>query len=312
MQVFEAGDFEIERRLESYARARLSPDPQTIARVRARVMREARLQADTPRIAVPTTARPTAGRRPVPGRLALTFLAAAVWLGIAAGAVSAAQAGGLLYPARMWVEQASLPSSAAARATAELQRLDARLNEAIAAAARGDAAAVQAAVAAYRSIANETVEAMSGDADVKALVAAALDRHRVILIDVAARLTASGNTTAASAVEASVARAIVHNQAVIDRVETEGQTTNAGGNSGPAGESDANAGGNGGETGAGAGGVQPTAVVTPKPTKTPKPTPDATAKPTQVTTPNKPSATPRSSPTAKTPPAPAPHSNSDH
>ena len=51
MQAFEVRDDEIERRLDAYARARLSPDPQAIARVRSRVMREARLQFETARIA---------------------------------------------------------------------------------------------------------------------------------------------------------------------------------------------------------------------------------------------------------------------
>src|SRR5829696_4196881 len=42
----ELRDYEVERRLELYARARLTPDPQVKARARARVMREARLRFD--------------------------------------------------------------------------------------------------------------------------------------------------------------------------------------------------------------------------------------------------------------------------
>lgn len=335
MQALDARDFEIERRLESYARARLSPDPQTIARIRARVMREARIQADLPRVAVAPLAETTTVRRPVRRRLALTVLAASVWLGVAAGAVSAAQAGGPLYPARMWIEQATLPSSGTARTTAELARLDARLTEAVAAAARGDASAVQAALIAYRSIADETIAATASDVALQTIVATALDRHLAVLTDVVARLTAKGNTTAASAVQVSITRAIAANRSVIDRLGAGGAANNAGGDAAGAGSNGGGANGAGGNagnggngtgpgTGGGAGagvGAHPTdAVATPKPTKTPKPTPEPTAEPspdatpkaTPDTTPNKPSAPPRSAPAPKAPREQAPRSKADH
>lgn len=291
MQVIEAGDFEIERRLESYARARLSPDPLAIARVRARVMREARLQADLPRITV--LGAPTARRtgRPVGRRLSMAILAAAVWLGVAAGSVFAAQAGGPLYPARMWLEQATLPADPAARAAAELTRLDARLADAMAAAARGDTGAVQAALDAYGQIADEMIAGAAGNAALESIAAAALDKHFAVLGEVATRLADKGNITAADAVEASIARAIDHNQDVIDRLESAKPAAGAGG--GTSGTSGT------GSTG-GAGGGQPTAVESddPKATKTPKP--DDTVKATQDATPNKPT----SAPTAKATPEP--------
>src|SRR5437868_2759306 len=112
MQAIEVRDFEIERRLEAYARARLSPDPQSTARARARVMREARLQFEGARIAthmapvvVAAATRASSWRR-----AAMPVLAAAIWLGIAVGSISAAQPGGPPYQTRMWIENAALPA----------------------------------------------------------------------------------------------------------------------------------------------------------------------------------------------------------
>jgi uncharacterized membrane protein YgcG len=326
MFVTEAGDFEIERRLESYARARLSADPQVVARIRARVMREARLQADAPRVAAPDPLTARRARRMTPRRVSVGFLAAAVWLGVAAGSIFAAQAGGPLYPARVWIEQATLPSEAGARTTAEFVRLDARLADALVAAARGDAGAVQAALDSYRQIADDTIAVAAGNATLVGLVADVLDRHILLLSDVAARLSDKGNTTAATAVVASIARAIDHTQAAIVRLG--GQPSGAGGGTGAAGGSGPGNGGTGSGSGIGAGGaVQPrpaasdvpkatkppkptaTPAATPKPTPaaTAKPTPAATVKPTSDTTSNKPSA----SPTAKPTPKAAPHGGGD-
>ena len=216
MQVMEFRDREIELRLESYARARLSPDPLAVARARARIMREARLQFE----AALTAERPTPvvmnRRRSMFRRLAMPALAASVWVVIAAGSIFAAQAGGPLYGTRIWIESATLPSAADARARTELTRLDARLAEAMAAASRGDSGAVQAALDAYRQIADEALAGTAGDAALEAVVTDALDRHVVTLTAVAEPLGERGNDTAASAVEAAIQRAIDHNQAVGD------------------------------------------------------------------------------------------------
>lgn len=309
MQVIEAGDFEIERRLESYARARLSPDPQAIARVRARVMREARLRADLPRLTVLRAPTARRVRRPVARRLSMAVLAAAVWLGVAAGSIFAAQAGGPLYPARIWLEQATLPADSAARAAAEITRLDARMADAMAAAARADGGAVQAALDAYAQIADEMIAGTAGNPALESIVAAALDRHLAVLDEVGARLADRGNATAAAAIEASIARAVDHNQDVIDRLESVTPATG-----GAAGEDGAGATG-----GSVSGGTHPTDTKTaePRTTKSPKPTAQATVKPTQDTTPNKPTSDPTAKPTPKattrpTPPQHTPRGNSDN
>src|SRR5258706_16203122 len=99
---------------------------------------------------------------------------------IAVGAIAAAQAGGPLSPTRMWIENATLPTAGAARAGAELSRLDARLFEATAAASRGDVGAVEAALDAYFRIADEATAAAIGDSALEAQVAAALDKHLAV------------------------------------------------------------------------------------------------------------------------------------
>jgi uncharacterized membrane protein YgcG len=312
MQAMEVRDREIEFRLEAFARARLSPDPQAIARSRARVMREARLRIDgTAGAARSAPAVATIPRRSMVRRVAMPLLAAGVWLAIAVGTISAAQPGGPLYGTRLWAENLTQPAGGAARAAVELQRLESRLDEALAAAARGDAGAVQAALDAYRRIADETIAGTHGDVTHEALIAAALDQHAVVLTAVADQLALKGNATAAAAVEASVERAIVHNQAVIDRIgdNVRGGAGGTGGTSGPgAGSSGGSSGGlpggslGGGGTGVGpapttsptegaptGGGVGPgteptttgTPDKTPKPARTPRVTPDPPPGPEQ-------------------------------
>ncbi|HUQ77913.1 MAG TPA: hypothetical protein VM427_03430 [Patescibacteria group bacterium] len=297
MQVIEAGDFEIERRLDSYARARLSPDPRVVARIRARVMREARLQADLTRTTVPAASAARRTHRPRARRLSMASLAAAVWIGVAAGSIAAAQAGGPLYPARMWLEQATLPDQLAARATGELSRLDARLADALAAAARGDSGGVEAALHAYGRIADETIAEATGHVGLEHLVAAALDKHVAVLREVATRLADQANATAAGAVEASIARTIERNQGVIDRLDS---TTPATGGADRVG-------------GSASGGPPPTGrePAAPASAKSPKAAADATVKPTQHTTPSQkvtpgPTAEPTVKPTPRITSRPSP------
>jgi hypothetical protein len=255
MQAIEVRDREVELRLEAFARARLSPDREIVARTRARIMREARLQFEASRIAAhmaPVII--VAPSRSIGRRLAMPILAATVWLGIAVGSISAATAGGPLYPARLWIENAALPADGTSRASAEISRLNDRLGEAVAGAARGDAGAVEAALDAYGQIADEAIAAARGDATLEALVAAALDNHRVVLAAVATALEGNGNDTAAAALEDSIQRTIDHNEAVVDRVRATG-TGDGGRSSGvPATNPDAGAGtSTGSGTGSGAG-----------------------------------------------------------
>jgi hypothetical protein len=264
MQAIEAGN-ELERLLALYARARLSPDPSATARRRARIMREARLSFEAARIAVHVAPALAASRASLRRRMVMPFLAAAVWLGIAVGTISAAQPGGPLFPTRMWVEAAALPVAPAARMAAELDRLDARIAEALTAIARGDRVAVEAALGAYGQIADEATAQAAGNSDLEALVAAALDHHRDVLTAIAARLADKGNTTASDAIERNIERAIEHSSAVMVTLSHDGPVTQDG--SGGAGTGD----GTGG-SGAGSAGRTPE----PKPTPTPTPVADPT------------------------------------
>lgn len=296
-QALDIRDFEIERRLDAYARARLSPDPAAVARTRARVMREARLQFEAARIAahvVPAVSLAT--HRPLARRIATPLLAASLWAGVVVGSVAAAQAGGPLYPTRMWIETATLPSTGVARTTAELDRLDARLGDALGAAARGDAGAAAAALAAYRQIADETIVASTGDAALEAKVAAALEGHLAVLTAVSASLEAKGNSTAADAVETAIERTIERNAAVVAGLagngggkgsgsgSTDGAGATGGGKTGGGGQSGngqtggtGSTGGNGGAGSGQDGGAKPTRE--PKPTAAPEATPSVPSVP---------------------------------
>jgi hypothetical protein len=230
----------------------------------------------------------------------MPLLAASVWLAITVGSISAASAGGPLFNARVWVENVFLPSGGVARADAEIARLDTRVAEAVAGAARGDVGAVQAALDAYNQIADEAIAAAAGDPALVALVSAALDHHRAVLTAVAAGLEDRGNENAAAAVEASIQRAIEHNQAVVNRLGSSGaggvngkpaggSSTGGGGSTGGTGGSSTGGTGTGtgtGGSGAGAGtggsgsgagtggGDHPQKTPKPAPNPTPKPTPD--------------------------------------
>jgi hypothetical protein len=247
-----AGELELGRRFDAYARARLSPSPQAVARIRARVMREARLQHDAARIAA-HVAPAIAARRPVVRRLAMPLLAAGVWLALGVGTIAAAQAGGPLYPTRLWIETATLPSADGPRVEADLGRLDDRIAEALGAANRGDHEGVAAALDAYASIADDATLTSGADATLEARVEQALARHQAVLTALAAGLSGSGNDTAAAAIETNLLRAIDHNAAVLARLAAHqgGPATPTGAGGGGGGSGNPAAGGSG--TGSGTG-----------------------------------------------------------
>ncbi len=155
---------ELERRLETYAAARLSPDPRQMARIRTAVMTEARRTLAGPSLLalpvalpqpLPLRARPASRRRFSSGgwRRTTLALAAASLAGLLLGgtAFAASRAGAPLYGVRVWLEAATLPADREARAAAELSRLQSRLGDVADGAARGDGSAVSAALAEYRA-----------------------------------------------------------------------------------------------------------------------------------------------------------------
>lgn len=274
MQASIGGDLEIEQRLDAYARVRLSPTERASARMRARIMREARLAMAAGSTMSSTASLPgsiDAARARRRGGLwrrgAGLLLAAGLSLAVAGGAMAAAQAGGPLYPTRMWLETIVLPADGAARADADLVRLESRMQEVIAAARKGDLPAVAAALLAYQQIADEALLAASGDAAATDRLRIALDRHLAVLAAVAAKVPPQ----ASEAIGRNIDRAIERNGATLDRIES-------------------NKGGPGTQPGPAA-----------KPDKTPKPT----AAPTPART-QRPQATPVVVEPPKGPPDPKP------
>lgn len=143
---------ELAEHLRAYADARLSPDPATMTRLRAELVQRASVPAADDTAKPPLAPAAIDGWRRSRGRrFAVSLLAASLGLMLMAGVVSAARPGGPFYPLRIWVESATLPAEPAARAAAELARLEVRLDEAEAAAAAGDGPAVTAALDAYRA-----------------------------------------------------------------------------------------------------------------------------------------------------------------
>jgi hypothetical protein len=198
---------ELAVRLEAYARARLSPDHETSARIRGRVMRDAHrrlARADATNLAPRPQPAPGVATQVVPGRSILTALIAAGLVLVAlAGAAAAARPGLPLYQARLAVEAALLPFDANERAAANLDRLEARLDEASAAAASGDGGAVAAAIQAYHELVNETVAAADGSDVRDAALEAALDHHVDVLTDLLGEVPEQARPAIERAIERS-------------------------------------------------------------------------------------------------------------
>jgi hypothetical protein len=208
-------DGELGARLEAYAESHLEPDPAATARARAAVM------AETHRVlGAGRNARGAAG----PGLLRRLFqrpalAATAAVLGIvvlAGGAVAASGPGGPLYSARLWVETLTLPSDTNARAAAELDRLQARLDDATAAAASGNGDAVTAALDAYRQTLVDASAGVAGDPTREAHLIAELGKHLAVLEALAAQVPVSA--------QASIDRALQRAQEGIRAItQTPGQ-----------------------------------------------------------------------------------------
>jgi hypothetical protein len=176
-------DDQIARRLTAYAQFRLSPTPEASARMRARVIEAAAgMPARTARPAQEPVSlaayRSGFGGR---SRLFAALMAAALSVLLLGGVAFASSPGGPLYGVRLWVETVSLPSDPGARTDADVDRLDARLDEAVGAARNGNGSATAAALAAYRDILDDAVAA-AGKLEARSeRLEAALTRHQVVL-----------------------------------------------------------------------------------------------------------------------------------
>ena len=214
---------ELARRLEAYAQVRLSPDAATSARVRARVMRAAH-RAAAPVAEAPAAPTPSPAIvvpiRPRGPRFVTALLAALLTLGLFAGAAVGARPGGPLYEARLAVEAAFLPSDPNARAEADLARLQARLDEARAAAEGGDAGAVLAALDAYQDLVDETASATGLSDEHEAALEDALGHHLDVLTDLLA--------DAPDAALPGLERAIERSDRAVERIHERGPASEPG------------------------------------------------------------------------------------
>jgi hypothetical protein len=176
------GTEELERRLAAYAFARLSPRPGSDSRIRAALIEEARMRSLAASIA--DDRRRGAGRR----RFAALLLAAGLAIVGVAGVAAASTAGGPLYDARLWLETATLPSNADARALERIHQIDARVLDLQQATASGDQNAVAAAIAAYRDAVAAALTEAGNDADRLTHLRAALGLHVTVLETLAGRV----------------------------------------------------------------------------------------------------------------------------
>jgi hypothetical protein len=253
-----AGGQKLARRLEAYAAARLSPDPAAMARIRTRVMLEARTRLETTPT-VEAAPEPTAiGLARMARRLrrpAAVLIAAGLSLGAVGGVAFAAQPGGPLYDARLWVEAATLPSDPAARTAADVTRLDERLGEVAQASRDGNEHAADAALAAYQTVVDDALQTAGTNDTLLAELEQALGKHLTVLNGLLDKVPEQARSGIENAIEKS--------GNALDK---------AGGQS--------SQGGNQGQPGTNQGGSQGgNPAHTPKPTRTPKPPPEKTPPP---------------------------------
>jgi hypothetical protein len=283
MHATPTADMELEQRLDAYARARLSLAPDSAARIRAQLMRDARLTlgsaANSPGLTIAgarSVVHTTGWNRARLRRGGALLLAAGLAMGVLGGTAAAAQPGGPLYGPRIWVEEVTLPADPSQRAAAELGRLESRISEIEAAARIGDQGGVAAAITAYGQIADEALGQAGSDPSLLDLLRLALDRHLAVLQAVAA----TAPTEAQAAIERNIERAVERNDATLLRIGS--RTSPSNGNQG------------------GGSNTQPAVNQGPDATRTPAATPDQTKKP-------HPTAKPTPTPAVKTPaPAPTP------
>jgi hypothetical protein len=216
-------DGELERWLEAYAAVRLSPDRATASRLRARVMREWDARAATTPASIPAIAAVALGRSQARRvrRVMLPVVVAALGTSVLVGSTLAATPGAPLYGTRVWAETLMLPADPAARARAQVGRLEQRLAEALEAARNGNAAGAAAATTAYREIlAVAMTEGAATDGTMLTLLAPAIERHRSVLATLLHLVPADARPEVAATIEGV--------ERVADRLDIVGSTPPAG------------------------------------------------------------------------------------
>lgn len=191
--------------LEAYADARLSPRGAVLSRMRRHVMadldaRTALLEAERAARMAETSPKQTWLSLHFPRRVAAVGMAGAMLFATSA-AVLAAPPGSPFYNAKVTLEQIFLPKETDDRVASIEHHLDDRLAEAEAAAARGDAVALEAALAAYRAEVDSAIAEPGWSAEQLAHFEAQLAKHVAKLEVLAARLP---EQAAANAIEHAI------------------------------------------------------------------------------------------------------------
>jgi hypothetical protein len=257
---------ELERRLEAYASARLSPHPGHMARVRAAVTAEARRALAEP-LPSSLVAMPANRPRFFSGwRRTSLALAAASLAGLLLGgsAFAASRAGAPLYGARVWLETVTLPADLDARAAAQLSRLQSRLGDVADAATRGDGSAVSAALAEYRASVEDALATAGENHDLLARLEIELMRHQVVLATLFGLVPSSAQD--------AIQQVLDRDQHALDVIRQRGQPGSNG--TGPPADRPASGGGGGGAQPTQKPAVQPSppghVEGTPRPDHTPR------------------------------------------
>ncbi len=281
-QLHELVDDDLLARLETYADARLTPDPAGLARMRASVVAEARARSRTTsrrsvdRLPLFGGVFSVRWRRPVLGVVGATFLIVA----LAGGALAGSVPGGPLYGARLWLETVTLPGDPDARTDAEIARLENRLEEAASAAAEGDGPAVSAALQAYRDTIDVTLALAGDDLTREERLQTVLEQHRIVLETLVTVLDTPGQ--AADAIKGVIGRNAETIERIVNQTTPAGSgNPNAPGQSEPPGQGGGNPNAPGQSEPPGQGGTNSapasppgqsgSTAPTPKPSKSPKP-----------------------------------------
>jgi hypothetical protein len=225
---------EVEDLLDAYAEARLTPRSAVLARMRKAVMTEAAAYAAIraaerrqSEVAAAVENGTPGGRSWFPRLTLAAFARPAFALGFAfllalgtGTAVTAAPPGSPFYNTRVALEALFLPTQIDARFASHEQHLAERLVEAEAAAARGDAEALAAALAAYQAEIDQTFADIGDDYGRLAHFQAILEQHVAKLTALSLRLpTEVARDNAAEHAEQAVAHAIEKGKATATQVK---------------------------------------------------------------------------------------------
>lgn len=235
---------EVEDLLDAYAAGRLSPQGPVLARIRAQVMVEARAAslAMPPALVVGDTAFSERTRWSI-GRFSMEALAirprrvvslvgAGMLTIVMSTAVLAAPPGSPFFDARVAIGGAFLPAQVDDRLAAHEQRIADWLFEAEMAAARGDPAALQDALDAYRAEVNAAVADVDANGDRLAHLESMLAKHTAVLTALLEKVPAQAN----------IEQAIDVSQKAIGKIKEKGSNGGGGGGGGGGGRPSQNPG----------------------------------------------------------------------